>query len=376
MRIHWCGTGLSSGPGLRALLAEGRPVTVWTQPVGQGQALVGDLTADIRPFETGALIAALARGDIVVSMLPADMHAELARHCLAHGAHFVCSSYASAELRSLDEAARLAGVSLVAEVGLDPGIDHLMAHDLIAAYRASPAYHPANVLSFASYCGGVPRHPNAFRYKFSWSPFGVLKALGTPARYRRDFVDLRIAHPWDAVSRVTLPLASPEVFEVYPNRDSLPYLAEYHFDPAWKVRDFVRGTLRLNGWAEAWADVFAILPTASDADLRSLSDRLWRENAYGEAEPDRVVLSVSLSAEREGRTVWARSWVLDAEGDARGSAMARLVSGTVRLAVESLIAREVPAGLHGVPHDLRPVTRWLEETGHQAQTMRLVRLAG
>ena len=80
MRIHWCGTGLSSGPGLRALLAEGRPVTVWTQPVGQGQALVGDLTADIRPFETGALIAALARGDIVVSMLPADMHAELARH--------------------------------------------------------------------------------------------------------------------------------------------------------------------------------------------------------------------------------------------------------------------------------------------------------
>lgn len=376
MRIHWCGTGLSSGPGLRALLADGHPVTVWTQPVEQGQALVGDLTADIRPFDTGRLIAALARGDIVVSMLPADMHAELARHCVAHGAHFVCSSYATAELRSLDEAARHAGVSLVAEVGLDPGIDHLMAHDLIAAYRASPAYRSDNVLSFASYCGGVPRHPNAFRYKFSWSPYGVLKALSSPARYRRDFVDLRLAHPWDAVSAVTLPLSPPEAFEVYPNRDSLPYLAEYHFDPAWRVRDFVRGTLRLNGWAEAWSDIFAVLPGATDAELRELSDRLWRENAYAENEPDRVVLSVALTAERAGRPVWGRSWVLDAEGDARGSAMARLVSGTVRLAVGSLLQREIPVGLHTTPHEPRIVTRWLDETAHQTQVMSRVTLAG
>ena len=376
MTIHWCGTGLSSIPGLRRLIEAGHPVTVWNRTAERAQAEVGDLTQDIREFSLEALAEALQPHDIAVSMLPADQHVGIAKLCLEKGANFCSSSYIAPEMRELDQTFREKGLVSVNEVGLDPGIDHLMAHDLIAAYRASPAYHPANVLSFASYCGGVPRHPNAFRYKLSWSPFGVLKALGAPARYRRDFVDLRIAHPWDAVSRVTLPLASPEVFEVYPNRDSLPYLAEYHFDPVWKVRDFVRGTLRLNGWAEAWADVFAILPTASDADLRSLSDRLWRENAYGEAEPDRVVLSVSLSAEREGRTVWARSWVLDAEGDARGSAMARLVSGTVRLAVESLIAREVPAGLHGVPHDLRPVTRWLEETGHQAQTMRLVRLAG
>lgn len=376
MQIHWCGTGLSSGPGLRQLLSDGHPVTVWTQPVEQGRALVGDLTDDIRPFDTSALYSGLSRGDIVVSMLPADMHADLARHCVLHGAHFVCSSYVTAELRSLDEAARTAGVSLVAEVGLDPGVDHLMAHDLIASYRASPAYHPGNVLSFASYCGGVPRHPNAFRYKFSWSPYGVLKALASPARYRRDFVDLRIAHPWDAVRPVTLPLASPEVFEVYPNRDSLPYLAEYHFDADWKVRDFVRGTLRLNGWADAWVEVFAMLPTATDAELRALSDRLWAANAYAEGEPDRVVLSVALAAERDGRRVWSRSWVLDAEGDARGSAMARLVSGTVRLAVESLIARETPVGLQGVPHDLRQVSRWLEATDHQAQVMRLVRTVG
>lgn len=377
MRIHWCGSGLSSGPGLRALIADGHPVTVWTQPVAQALALVGDLTEDVHPYEPSALAGALRRGDIVVSMLPADMHASLARLCVHHGAHFVCSSYMTPDLQALDSEARLAGVALVAEVGLDPGIDHLMAHDLIAAYRASTAYDAGNVLSFASYCGGVPRHPNAFRYKFSWSPLGVLRALRSPARYRRDFVDMRIAHPWEAVNSVTLPLPSPESFEVYPNRDSLPYVSEYHFDPAWKLRDFVRGTLRLNGWAAAWAPVFAMLEdTDGEPALRALSEKLWRENAYAAGEPDRVVLSVALLAEHAGRTVWHRSWVLDAEGDARGSAMARLVSGTMRLAVLSLMAREIPVGLHRAPHDPRIVARWLQETGHLAQVMRLVRPVG
>jgi saccharopine dehydrogenase (NADP+, L-glutamate forming) len=85
-----------------------------------------------------------------------------------------------------------------------------------------------------------------------------------------------------------------------------------------------------------------------------------------------VVLCVSLKAEKAGVPVWHRTWVLDAEGDVRGSAMARLVSGTVSLAVEAIMAREIPVGLHSAPSDPRLVTRWLEETGHQAQYMRLV----
>jgi saccharopine dehydrogenase-like NADP-dependent oxidoreductase len=70
------------------------------------------------------------------------------------------------------QAFREAGLVSVNEVGLDPGIDHLMAHDLVARYRASKAYHNDNVLSFTSYCGGVPKMANAFRYKFSWAPAG------------------------------------------------------------------------------------------------------------------------------------------------------------------------------------------------------------
>ena len=306
-------------------------------------------------------------------MLPAHLHADLARHCVAHGVHFVSSSYVTPEMQELDEPARRAGVAVVNEVGLDPGIDHLMAHDLIAAYRAAPAYHAGNVLYFNSYCGGLPAHANAFRYKFSWSPLGVLRALMSPARCLRDFTELRVAHPWDAVRTYSAPLRTPETFEVYPNRDSLPFLAQYRFDPEWRVKEFVRGTIRLNGWADAWAPVFEALAARPDeAALTALAGDLWEKYPLEPGEPDRVVLCVSLKAERDGLPVFHRTWVLDATGDVRGSAMARMVSGTVSLAVEAVMAREIPAGLHGAPHDPRIVRHWLDEIDHLAQYMRLI----
>lgn len=373
MTIHWCGTGLSSGPGLRRLLQAGLPVAVWNIDLAAARAVAGDLATDLRLYSAAALAAALRPGDLVVSMLPPDHHLALAELAVGAGAHFVCSSYISDQMRALDGAARTAGVALVNEVGLDPGIDHLMAHDLVARYRTSAAYDVANVVGFTSYCGGVPRHPNAFRYKFSWSPLGVLRALRTPSRSIRHFTELRVAHPWDAVTRYDAPLPVPETFEVYPNRDSLPFIAEYRFDPAWRLSDFVRGTLRLNGWADAWASVFAKLEALdgpdSDARLAALAEALWQGNAYAAGEPDRVVLFVSLRAERDGVAVWHQTWALDASGDLRGSAMARLVSVPVSLAVESVLAREIPAGVHAAPHDPRLVARWLEEVAHQAQTL-------
>ena len=195
MTIHWCGTGLSSVPGLRRLISAGLPVTVWNRTVEKAQAAVGDIATDIRPYAPEALAPALAPGDVVVSMLPADQHVALARMCIDHAAHFVSSSYIAPEMAALDPDARMAGVALVNEVGLDPGIDHLMAHDLVEDYRRSPACQPGNVLSFTSYCGGVPKVSNAFRYKFSWSPLGVLKALRSPSCWIRHLSELRVARP-------------------------------------------------------------------------------------------------------------------------------------------------------------------------------------
>jgi saccharopine dehydrogenase (NADP+, L-glutamate forming) len=374
--IHWCGTGLSSVPGLRRLIEGGHSVTVWNRTVARAAEAVGDLTQDIRPYSLQALAAALRPGDIAVSMLPADQHVAIARVCLQAGAHFVSSSYIAPEMQALDAAFRDKGLVSLNEVGLDPGIDHLMAHDLVARYRASPAYDPANVLSFTSYCGGVPKIANPFRYKFSWAPVGVLKALRSPSRSLRNFSELRVARPWDAITRYDAPLPVPESFEVYPNRDSLPFIADYRFDPAWTLRDFVRGTIRLNGWAEAWAPVFREIETLSgpegDARLSQMAAEFLVENSYAPGEPDRVVLFVSLRAERDGRAVFDQTWAMDAWGDARGTAMGRLVSVPVTLAVEAVLAREVPAGVHPAPHDPRLVSRWLDEVGHLAQYLQRV----
>ena len=376
MTIHWCGTGLSAVPGLRRLLEEGREVCVWNRTVARAQEAVGDLTDWIEPFEIGTLTETLSPGDIVVSMLPGEWHVPLARACLDEGAHFVSSSYISPEMRALDPLAREAGLRLVNEVGLDPGIDHLMAHWLVADMRASGAVRPGADYSFLSYCGGVPKESDAFRYKFSWSPLGVLKALRSPSRSIRDYSTLDVRRPWDAIRSYDAPLPRPETFEVYPNRDSLPFMAEYGFEPDWKVRDFVRGTLRLNGWAEAWADIFAEVETlegaAGEARLREMSEALWRDHAYAEGEADRVVLCVDLQARRDGTPTYHKTYVMDAWGDARGQAMGRLVSHTVALAVDAVESREIPAGVTAAPHDPRLVTRWMDAIDRQAQYLAVV----
>ncbi|MCO6383821.1 saccharopine dehydrogenase C-terminal domain-containing protein [Oceanicola sp. 502str15] len=377
MTIHWCGTGLSAIPGLRRLLTERDDVAVWNRTVEKAREAVGDLTDDIRAFDMEALAGNLAAGDMVVSMLPGDHHVPLAQLCLDKDANFVSSSYISPEMRALDGVAKEKGLRFVNEVGLDPGIDHLMAHWLMADYRASEGFNPDNVLSFISYCGGIPKEPNAFRYKFSWSPLGVLKALKSPSVSLRSHSELRVSRPWDALSRYDAPLATPESFEVYPNRDSLPFMAEYGFEPGWKVKDFVRGTLRLNGWAEAWKDVFAEVEALegkpeADARLAEMASEFWDKHAYAEGEPDRVVLCVALKAEAEGVPVYHKTYAMDAWGDARGSAMARLVSDTVALAVEAVLAQEIPAGVSAAPSDPRLVLRWLDRVNTTAQHLMVV----
>ena len=372
MTIHWCGTGLSAIPGLRRLIEKGYDVCVWNRTVEKAKEAVGDLTDNIRAFSMEALSGQVEKGDIVVSMLPGDWHVPLAQMCIDKGANLVSSSYIAPEMRALDAAARRAGVALVNEVGLDPGIDHLMAHWLVDDYRASPAFDRDNHMSFISYCGGIPKIPNAFCYKFSWSPVGVLKALRSPSKSILDYAEFDVARPWDAISSYEAPLPEAESFEVYPNRDSLPFMAQYHFDPAWKVKQFVRGTLRLNGWAKAWAGVFDEVENADDARLKEMSDQFWTDNAYGDNDPDRVIMCVGLKAEKDGVPVYDKTYVMDAYGDAQTTAMARLVSIPVSLAVEAVADGKIAPGVSAAPDDAGLVEKWLGEVGTLAQHLKVV----
>ena len=376
MTIHWCGTGLSSIPGLRKLILDGYDVVVWNRTLENAKLAFGDLTNNLRAFNSADIENTVKPGDVIVSMLPGEFHVQIAELAIAKKANFVSSSYISPQMRHLNDKAKDCGISLVNEVGLDPGIDHLMAHKLVEEYRKSKQNSLENELSFISYCGGIPKIPNDFKYKFSWSPLGVLKALKSPSKSIRNFKEFNVKRPWHSISSYEAPLFKPESFEVYPNRDSLPFIKQYHFDPLWKIKEFVRGTLRLNGWSMAWKSIFEEIESLSGEEgekrLKEMSNQFWKENSYNKDEPDRVVLCVSLKAERNNTCLWHKTFVMDAWGDKVSTAMARLVSYPVSFAVESILKNQMPTGVQAATDNLTLISEWLRKIAELAQHFQVI----
>ncbi|MCT4657225.1 MAG: saccharopine dehydrogenase NADP-binding domain-containing protein [Cohaesibacter sp.] len=368
-RIHWLGAGLSSVPGIRRLILEGRTMTLWNRTVEKAEQAVGGLSGDfdVKAFTLDALKETVQAGDVVVSMLPATMHLAVAELCLEKNAHFVSSSYVSPEMAALNDKAKAADLIFVNEVGLDPGLDHLLAHLLMDEYKASDAFSASNSHEFRSYCGGFPAVANDFRYKFSWSPLGVLKALKSPAQAILGGKTVQTEKPWDAIA--DYPVALPggvETFQSYPNRDSLPFMADYGFGDDWNMHTFVRGTLRLDGWSDAWAHIFNFVETEvagpeGEEKLAKLSEELWDNHSYDEGEPDRVVLVVELKASNDETAVWHKTYALDARGNDEASAMARLVSVPVSLAIEAVLDGKMTAGVQPAPSSPSVIKEWFAE---------------
>ena len=365
--LHWIGAGLASGPGIVALADKTGRITVWDMTPERAEALQkhsdkgGQITIRHLDLDQADSLAnfrsALHPGDIVISMLPAALHGQMARLALSEGCHMVTSSYLTDDMTSLNDEAVAKGLSIVNEVGLDPGIDHLFAHMLVDAARQARVLNQNRTVDFISCCGGFPAIKTPFTYKFSWTPAGVLNALTNPARMIRDGREQTVAKAWQGVTE--MPLGS-EIFESYPNRNSLPYIAEYGLGGEKGLRNFMRGTLRLSGWKEAWKDIFTILDRGPDAaELKALSDRLMREYSYARDEQDRVVLYVALSATARDGKLWKAALTLDTTGSGWQSAMARTVSLTVAQAVEAVLGRRLPAGVITAPRDIAEVRIWL-----------------
>ncbi|WP_169544422.1 saccharopine dehydrogenase family protein [Sneathiella aquimaris] len=377
--IHWLGAGLSSVPGIRRLIKNGHSLTVWNRTLEKAQAAVDGVDGDcgVAAFDLEVFADKLTKGDVAISMLPGDFHPVVAKVCLDEEAHFVSSSYISPAMQDLNKMAEDKGVCFVNEVGLDPGIDHLMAHVVMNDYKTSEVFDPKNEHFFRSYCGGLSDVPNDFKYKFSWSPLGVLKALRSPSKSIKDGQEYDVSRPWDAVERYEVDLPQGhETFEVYPNRDSLPYLAEYGFGAEMNVQQFVRGTLRYGGWSKAWSDIFKEVETLEgpegEARLEEMSADLWDKYAVEDGEADRVVLCVDLVATSGGRQVYNKSYVMDAYGDEAYTAMARLVSVPVSFAVEAVLDGKFKPGVHAAPSDPKVAADWLAELNKRGEKMALI----
>ncbi len=121
----------------------------------------------------------------------------------------------------------------------------------------------------------------------------------------------------------------------------------------------MRGTLRLEGWKEAWRDIFPIIENAAPEELKTLSDKLWQEHQYDEGEQDRIVLHVALTISPKDGRAWKAALSLDTSGAGWQSAMARAVSLTVAQAVGALMENRLPSGVQAAPHTIEEARIWL-----------------
>ena len=201
----------------------------------------------------------ISDADVVISMLPPKFHIVIAKDCILFKKDLITASYVSDEIRALDSAAKNAGILILNEVGLDPGIDHISAMDVIDDLH----HQGAKINIFKSFCGGLisPEYDNnPWNYKFTWNPKNVVLAGKSGALYLKNgsFKKLNYNQVFQHIEHISIP--NYGTFESYANRDSLHYQNKYNLVDAHTI---VRGTLRKLGFSQAW-DVFVQLGMTSE----------------------------------------------------------------------------------------------------------------
>ncbi len=200
-------------------------------------------------FKTEQRKKAIQSVDIIVSMLPARFHIEVAKDCIVFEKHLVTASYISEEIKALDDAAKSKGLIFMNEIGLDPGIDHMSAMQVIDRIRDKGG----KMLLFESFTGGLvapESDTNLWNYKFTWNPRNVVLAgQGGAAKFFQEGTYKYI--PYHKLFRRTefFNIEGYGRFEGYANRDSLNYREAYGLQD---VLTLYRGTMRRVGFSKAW----------------------------------------------------------------------------------------------------------------------------
>ncbi|KAH6976240.1 saccharopine dehydrogenase [Ilyonectria sp. MPI-CAGE-AT-0026] len=245
------GSGFVATPTVELLANSGVHVTVASRTLATAQKLAGSfpnakgISLDVN--NTSALEDAVAQHDVTISLIPYTYHAAVIKAAIKAKKNVVTTSYVSPAMEELDAECKAAGITVMNEIGLDPGIDHLYAVDVIDRVHKEGG----SIKSFRSFCGGLPAPENSdnpLGYKFSWSSRGVLLALKNNAKY------IENGKVMD-VSGVDLMGTAKTYhtgflgfnFVAYGNRDSTGYLERYNIPEAETV---VRGTLRYAGFPE------------------------------------------------------------------------------------------------------------------------------
>ncbi len=243
------GAGLVARPLVRYLLDQPETeVEVASRTVSKAVRLIDNhpqgTAKELNLKNEEALRKEVSGADIVISMVPYAFHPKVAKYCIDYQKHVVTTSYVSEVMKNLDAEAKRAGIIILNEVGLDPGIDHMEAMRIIHEVEEKEG----EIESFTSYCGGLPApeaNTNPFGYKFSWSPIGVLLAGKNSAQFLRDGQRIFIPDENLFENYSIVHIEGLGEFEGYPNRNSLPYIDLYGIE---STGTMLRGTLRNKGW--------------------------------------------------------------------------------------------------------------------------------
>ncbi len=259
------GAGMVVKPIVTYLLSKDYHVTVATRTKSKAVDMIDGHSNGVAIAWTvddeAALSEMVASHDLTVSLLPWTYHIMVARHCIQNKKNMVTTSYVKPEMKALDQQARDAGIIILNELGLDPGIDHMSAMRIIDHVHDKGG----KIEEFYSICGALPAPEaatNPFKYKFSWSPKGVVMAGNNDGNYLRKGKHVYI--PTEDLFKDPLSVDFPKVgkLEIYPNRDSMPYIELYGIP---ETKTMVRGTFRYPGWCESLDAMKALKLITSDA---------------------------------------------------------------------------------------------------------------
>jgi saccharopine dehydrogenase (NADP+, L-glutamate forming) len=285
------GAGRSSSSLIRYLLENAAEDNYFLQ--------VADLSLELALEKTGGHPAAKAialnvtddeaRGNairnagLVISLLPPALHILAAKDCLKFGKHLVTASYISPEIAALDAECHAKGLLFLNECGLDPGIDHMSAMQIIHDLQRKGA----QLTAFRSYTGGLvapESNDNPWGYKFTWNPRNVILAGQGTARYIRDGKYYYIPYPRLFSETSKIVIEGTGTFDGYANRDSLAYRKHYGLDT---IPTLLRGTLRYENYCAGW-QVFVSLGITDDTFIVENSHQLTYAEFIGAFIPSSV----------------------------------------------------------------------------------------
>lgn len=251
-RVTIFGAGLVVKPMVDYLVKKGYEITIASRTLSKAEKLAEPhANAAAKQFLTDddkAMEEFVKNSDLVVSLLPAHLHVEVAKKCINFKTDMVTTSYISPQMRELDQQAKDAGIIILNEIGVDPGIDHMSAMRIFHKVQAEGG----KITSFMSYCGGLPApeaNTNPLGYKFSWAPKGVLKAAGNGAKFMIDGEIKEIEGKNLFKNYWLVDVEGAGTLEAYPNRNSLNYIDLYDLQ---HVKTMYRGTFRNISHCNTW----------------------------------------------------------------------------------------------------------------------------